>query len=219
MNKNKLLRLFLKDLNPPVNVNGLILHAQLKSDDYIEWDIENPNDVSYSNFVVDGHLEEMFYNFMVMTGTKDSPEWGSNIYEKYCRVGNVRYFYINQELRQKINDKCSDFTSIELHDEEKLNSECYVLNWDIGYEDSEMFNFYLSLELTNPKINDEEVDDDTLDEFIKNFIYNETSQEQELEAVWHIITEIIDNKNMYDSTYMYSNAVIGYFDQFGNGLT
>jgi hypothetical protein len=219
MNKNKLLRLFLKDLNPPVNVNGLILHAQLKSDDYIEWEIENPNDLSYSNFVVDGHLEEMFYNFMVMTGTKDSPEWGSNIYEKYCRVGNVRYFYINQELRQKINDKCSDFTSIELHDEEKLNSECYVLNWDIGYEDSEMFNFYLSLELTNPKINDEEVDDDTLDEFIKNFIYNETSQEQELEAVWHIITEIIDNKNMYDSTYMYSNAVIGYFDQFGNGLT
>jgi hypothetical protein len=219
MNKNKLLRLFLKDLNPPVNVNGLILHAQLKSDDYIEWEIENPNDLSYSNFVVDGHLEEMFHNFMVMTGTKDNPMWGSNIYEKFCRVGNVRYFYINQELRQKINDKCSDFTSIELHDEEKLNSECYVLNWDIGYEDSEMFNFYLSLELTNPKINDEEVDDDTLDEFIKNFIYNESSQEQELDAVWHIITEIIDNKNMYDSTYMYSNAVIGYFDQFGNGLT
>ena len=34
-----------------------------------------------------------------------------------------------------------------------------------------------------------------------------------------IATKIIDNKNMYDSTYMYSNAVIGYFDQFGNGLT
>ena len=32
-------------------------------------------------------------------------------------------------------------------------------------------------------------------------------------------TKIIDNKNMYDSTYMYSNAVIGYFDRFGNGLT
>jgi hypothetical protein len=76
MNKDKLLRLFLKDVNPPVNVNGLILHAQLKSDDYIEWEIENPNDLSYSNFVVDGHLEEMLYNFMVMTGTKDNPMWG-----------------------------------------------------------------------------------------------------------------------------------------------
>ena len=218
MNKDKLLRLFLKTIDTPLNINGLLLYPQL-NEDSIEWEIENPNDVSYSNFVVDGHLEESFYEFMVMTGTKDLPEWGKDIYEKYCRVGNIRYFYMNQELRQKINDKCSNFTSIELHDEEKLNSECYVLNWDIGYEDHEMFNFYLSLELTNPMINGGEIDDDALGEFIQSFIYNESAQEQELDLVWHIITEIIDNKNMYDSTYMYSNAVIGYFDRFGNGLT
>ena len=218
MNKDKLLRLYLKTIDSPLNINGLLLYPQLNKDS-IEWEIENPNDVSYSNFVVDGHLEESFYEFMVMTGTKDLPEWGTDIYEKYCRVGNIRYFYMNQELRQKINDKCSNFTSIELHDEEKLNSECYVLNWDIGYEDHEMFNFYLSLELTNPMINGGEIDDDALGEFIQNFTYNESAQEQELDLVWHIITEIIDNKNMYDSTYMYSNAVIGYFDRFGNGLT
>jgi hypothetical protein len=218
MNKDKLLRLFLKTIDTPLNINGLLLYPQLNKDS-IEWDIENPNDISYSNFVVDGHLEESLYDFMVMTGTKDLPEWGKDIYEKYCRVGNIRYFYINQELRQKINDKCSNFTSIELHDEEKLNSECYVLNWDIGYEDHEMFNFYLSLELTNPMINGGEIDDDALGEFIESFVYNESAQEQELDLVWHIITEIINNKNMYDSTYMYSNAVIGYFDRFGNGLT
>jgi len=218
MNKDKLLKLFIKDLDPPVNINGLLLNPTLKPD-FVEWEIENPNDISYSNFVIDGHLEEKLYDFMVMTGTKDREEWGKDIYEKYCRVGNVRYFYINQELRDKINDKCSKFTSIELRDDEKLNSECYVLNWDIGYEDSEMFNFYLSLELTNPKINGEEVDDDTLGEFIKSFTYNDTATEQELDSIWDIVTIIIDNKNMYDNTYMYSNAVIGYFDQFGNGLT
>jgi len=218
MNKDKLLRLFLKTIDTPLNINGLLLYPQL-NEDSIEWEIENPNDVSYSNFVVDGHLEELLYDFMVMTGTKDLPAWGTKIYEQNCRVGNVKYFYMNQELRQKINDKCSDFTSIELHDDEKLNSECYVLNWDIGYEDHEMFNFYLSLELTNPKINGGEIDDDSLEEFIQSFVYNESAQEQELDLVWHIITEIIDNKNMYDSTYMYSNAVIGYFDRFGNGLT
>lgn len=218
MNKDKLLRLYLKTIESPLNIYGLLLYPHL-NEDSIEWEIKNPNDISYSNYVVDGHLEESLYDFMIMTGTKDLPAWGTDIYEKYCRVGNVKYFYMNQELRQKINDKCSDFTSIELHDEEKLNSECYVLNWDIGYEDHEMFNFYLSLELTNPKINGGEIDDDALGEFVENFVYNETAQEQELDLVWHIITEIIDNKNMYDSTYMYSNAVIGYFDRFGNGLT
>lgn len=218
MNKDKLLRLFLKTIDTPLNINGLLLYPHL-NEDSIEWEIKNPNDISYSNYVIDGHIEELLYDFMVMTGTKDLPAWGTDIYEKYCRVGNVKYFYMNQELRQKINDKCSDFTSIELHDEEKLNSECYVLNWDIGYEDHEMFNFYLSLELTNPMINGGEIDDDALGEFVENFVYNETAQEQELDLVWHIITEIIDNKNMYDSSYMYSNAVIGYFDRFGNGLT
>lgn len=218
MNKDKLLKLYLKTIDTPLNINGLLLYPHL-NEDSIEWEIKNPNDISYSNYVVDGDLEELLYDFMIMTGTKDLPAWGTDIYEKYCRVGNVKYFYMNQELRQKINDKCSDFTSIELHDEEKLNSECYVLNWDIGYEDHEMFNFYLSLELTNPMINGGEIDDDALGEFVENFVYNETAQEQELDLVWHIITEIIDNKNMYDSTYMYSNAVIGYFDRFGNGLT
>ena len=218
MNKDKLLRLFLKTIDTPLNINGLLLYPQL-NEDSIEWEIENPNDISYSNFVVDGHLEESFYEFMVMTGTKDLPEWGKDIYEKYCRVGNVRYFYINQELRDEINNKCSEFTSIELYDDEKLDSECYVMNWDIGYEDSEMFNFYLSLELTNPKIDTVDVDNEPLYDFIQNFVYNETAQEQELDVVWPIISLIIDNKNMYDNTYMYSNAVIGYFDQFGNGLT
>ena len=218
MNKDKLLRLFLKTIDTPLNINGLLLYPQLNKDS-IEWEIENPNDISYSNFVVDGHLEESFYEFMVMTGTKDLPAWGKDIYEKYCRVGNVRYFYINQELRDEINNKCSEFTSIELYDDEKLDSECYVMNWDIGYEDSEMFNFYLSLELTNPKIDTVDVDNEPLYDFIQNFTYNDTAQEQELDVVWPIISLIIDNKNMYDNTYMYSNAVIGYFDQFGNGLT
>jgi len=218
MNKDKLLRLYLKTIDTPLNINGLLLYPQL-NEDSIEWDIENPNDISYSNFVVDGRLEESLYDFMVMTGTKDLPAWGKDIYEKCCRVGNVRYFYINQELRDEINAKCNNFTSIKLVDDEELNSECYIMNWDIGYEDSEMFNFYLSLELTNPKIDNVYVDDDTLYDFIQNFTYNGFAQEQELDAVWHIIGPILDNKNMYDITYMYSNVVIGYFDQFGNGLT
>ena len=218
MNKDKLLRLFLKTIDSPLNIYGLLLYPQL-NEDSIEWEVKNPNDISYSNFVVDGHLEESFYEFMVMTGTKDLPEWGKDIYEKYCRVGNVRYFYINQELRDEINNKCSELTSIELYDDEKLDSECYVMNWDIGYEDSEMFNFYLSLELTNPKIDTVDVDNEPLYDFIQNCTYNDTAQEQELDVVWPIISLIIDNKNMYDNTYMYSNAVIGYFDQFGNGLT
>jgi hypothetical protein len=217
MNKNKLLSLFIKSLDSPTNINGLLLYPQL-NEEKITWKLKNPNDLSYSNPVIDGYLEELLYDFMIMTGTKDRPEWGN--WTEHCKLGNIRHFYINQELRDKINDACNKFTSIKLEDEgNELNSECYVMNWDIGYEDSEIFNFFISLELTNPKINDEEVDDDTLDEFIKEFIYNDTAGEQETDAIWNLITRVIDDKNMYDSSYMIANAVIGYFDQFGNSLT
>ena len=219
MNKDKLLKLYLKDLNPPVNINGLFLHPQL-TDDTIKWKVENPNDISYSNSVVEGHLEELFYNFKVTTGTKDRPEWGTDDYTKYCRIGRADYFYINQELRDKINDKCNDFKTITLDDDgQELISDCYVLNWDIGYENNEVLNVFISLELTNPKINGEDVDDDTLEQFIKDFIYNDTASEQEMDVIWDITKLIVNDKNMFDGIYMYSNPVIGYFDRFGNGLT
>ena len=45
MNKDKLLRLFLKTIDTPLNINGLLLYPQLNKDS-IEWEIENPNDIS-----------------------------------------------------------------------------------------------------------------------------------------------------------------------------
>ena len=92
-------------------------------------------------------------------------------------------------------------------------------NYDFNYQNPESFNFYISLELNNPKIDGEDVNDDFLEDFFKEFIYNETSTDQELDIFWNIIRIVFDYPTMYDNSYMYSNAIVGYFDSFGNSLT
>lgn len=217
MDKNKLLRLFLKDLNPPININGLILKPHF-GDDSIKWEIENPNNLSYSTDVVEGHIQELLYQFQVTTGTKDLPEW-KNCWNKYCTVTDSD-IYINRALSNKINQQCDRLNFIKLIDDGKtLTSDCYVKNWDIEYRDSESLYFHVSLELTNPEVEEiGNIDDDTLNEFIEGFNYNETAQEQETDLLWDIIKPILDEENMYDKDYMMVIGLIQYFDSFGNKL-
>jgi hypothetical protein len=217
MNKNILLRLFLKDLNPPVNINGLILNPHI-GDDSIKWEIENPDNLSYSTDVVEGHLQELLYEFQITTGTKDLPEW-KNCWDKYCKV-NDSDVYINKQLSNEINQQCDRLNSIKLMDDGKvLTADCYVKGWEIEYRDSESLYFHVSLELSNPKTKKlGDIDDDTLAEFIEEFGYNGTAQEQETDILWDIITPILDEENMYDKDYMMVVGLIQYFDSFGNEL-
>jgi hypothetical protein len=220
MNKNRLLSLFLKYLNPPVNINGLILKAQVGFDSII-WEIENPNNLSYSTEVVEGYLQELLYEFQISTGTKDLPEW-KNCWNKYCKV-NDSDVHINRELANKINQQCDRLNIIKLVDGDTLTADCYVRDWSIEYPDTESLYVHVDLELSNPQIigddnEPKDIDNDTLSEFIEEFRYNDTSQEQETDILWEIMIPIMDNPNMYDRDYMFSVGLIKFYDNFGDNL-
>jgi hypothetical protein len=94
-----------------------------------------------------------------------------------------------------------------------------VGNWSLEYPDTDALYFHLDLELSNPKINDEDVDDDTLQDFIQSFVYDDDANEQEQEIISDVMTVIYGEPNLLDHDYMFIMPVIGYFDTFGNGLT
>jgi hypothetical protein len=128
--------------------------------------------------------------------------------------------YINDEIRNEINRIVDGFKTITLDDDsDELISECFVKDWSISYPDTESLYFHLDLELSNPKIKNKPIDDDTLQEFIQSFIYTDTAFEQENNFIWEIVKLLLKQKNLFDEDYMYVNAVIGYYDSFGNGLT
>jgi hypothetical protein len=217
MNINQLLQLFFKFINPPVNINGLILTPHFEGE-LIKWDIENPDNLSYSTEVVNGHIQELLYEFQISTGTKDLPEW-KNCWYKYCKV-NDSDVYINRELSNKINQQCDRLNSIKLMDDGKiLTADCYVKGWSIEYPDTEALYFHVALELSNPQIEEiGEIDNNTLSEFIKEFRHNDTSQEQETDLLWGPIIPIMDEPNMYDKDYMFSVGLIEFYDNFGDWL-
>ncbi|NBU81962.1 MAG: hypothetical protein EBS55_09980 [Flavobacteriaceae bacterium] len=197
-------------------------------DNKIIWEVENPNDVSFSSNVVEGHLEEMLHNFLTLAGivkgysTSPGVDW-RELSQNYCRLSESDVHIVGKDLRNKINQQCDRLNTIKLEDEgQVLTADCYVKDWSIEYPDTEALYFHIVLELTNTHIDwgveSEYVDYDTTSEFLQEFMYNDTSSEQETDLVWPIISVIMEEKNMYDNVYMYSVGLIKYYDSLGNNL-
>jgi hypothetical protein len=223
MVSERLIKLYYNKLKKPTVKYGLVLHPFMV-DNKIKWEVENPNDVSFATNVVEGHLEEMLYNFLRLAGVADinNPSINLNWRElsiNYCKLIESDV-HISRDLSNKINQKCDRLNSIKLYDDGKvLTADCYVRDWSIEYPDTEALYVHVALELSNPQIVEiGEIDNDTLSEFIEEFRYNETSQEQETDILWEIIREINIQKNMFDDVYMFSVGLIEFYDNFGNKL-
>jgi hypothetical protein len=223
MVSEKLIKLYYNKLKKPTIINGLVLHPFLLNNK-IKWEVENPNDVSYSSTVVEGHLEEMLYEFFELAGVVNREkisggiDW-SVIGPKYCRLSK-QDVYISKETRNKINKSLDNFNEIQFNDSGSiLITECFVKNWSVEYPDTESLYFHLDLELFNPNIDKEDVDDDTLQEFIQSFIYDSNSSEQEQDLISEQMSVLYNEKNLIDTDYMFIMPIIGYYDTFGNGLT
>ena len=226
MVSERLIKIYYDKLKKPTILNGLVLHPFMV-DNKIKWEVENPNDVSYSSNVVEGHLEEMLHKFLTLAGlvngysVNPSVDW-SELSQNYCRLSETDV-HIGKDLINKINQQCDRFNSIRLKDDNlTLTSDCYVKDWSIEYPDTEALYFHVSLELTNPRISGdvgpEEVDYDTVSQFLEEFMYNDTSSEQETDLLWKIIIPIMDDPNMYDRDYMFSVGLINFYDNFGDKL-
>ena len=223
MVSERLIKLYYEKLKKPTIIYGLMLHPFMV-DNKIKWEVENPNDVSFSSDVVEGHLEEMLHDFLTLAGlasithVNNGLDW-SQLSRDYCKLTKSDV-YISEKTRNKINDSLENLNKISLVDGSViLDSECVVKNWSLEYPDTEALYFHLDLELFNPKIDGVDVDDDELQDFIQSFIYDDTSHDQETDIIWRAASIVQNEKNLFDHDYMFIAPVIGYYDTFGNGLT
>jgi len=90
MVSERLIKIYYDKLKKPTILNGLVLHPFMV-DNKIKWEVENPNDVSYSSNVVEGHLEEMLHKFLTLAGlvngysTTPGVDW-SRLSRDYCKL-------------------------------------------------------------------------------------------------------------------------------------
>ena len=223
MVSQRLIKLYYDKLKKPTIIHGLVLHPFMV-DNKIKWEVENPNDISFASTVVEGHLEELLHGFLKLAGMTNGwdgtsgLDW-SELSRNYCRL-NKDDVYVSKNTRNKINESLENLNKIKLSDGSViLDSECVVKNWSLEYPDTEALYFHLDLELFNPVIDGNFVEDDELQEFIQSFIYDDDSNEQEQGIISDVMRVIYDEPNLLDHDYMFIVPVIGYYDTFGNGLT
>jgi len=207
MVSERLIKLYYNKLKKPTIIYGLVLHPFMVGYQ-IKWEVENPNDVSFASTVVEGHLEEMLHDFLTLAGITNAhyPSSGldwSQLSIDYCKLTKSDV-YINKEIRNKVNEAFENLREIKLNDSGSiLIAECFIRNWSIEYIDTEALGFHLDLELSNPNIDGENVDDDTLQDYIQSFIYDDTSPDQEAEIIWEAASIVQNEKNLFDNDYMF----------------
>ena len=111
MVSQRLIKLYYNKLKKPTIIYGLVLHPFM-IDDKIRWEYENPNDVSFSTNVVEGHLEEMLHDFLSLAGlaTITNANYGldwSQLSKDYCRLSKEDV-YVSKNTKNKINNSNSN---------------------------------------------------------------------------------------------------------------
>ena len=196
-----------------INFNGIILKPELIDDvqKRIIFNIDNPNDVSYSQAVIENYIDRLFNKFIKIFGL-DRFKIQFEL-DSYLIVNTPEDFYINKtdydNIRQSIvNVKKFRikffFKKVELIGDVKLGSDEFWINGD-----SNEINLTIKARLTNFKLtnNDNQVtelSDDELNDFLNegsngdkyiDFIQDELYDEA-MNYIWNMTT-VTDQDNMY----------------------
>jgi hypothetical protein len=211
----KLIGMYYKSLKKPTNINGLLLYPFME-DGNIRWEYDNQNNVSFNIDTIEGYLEQLIYDFFKLVGLE--PDF-RELTPKYCKIDSPKTLYITNELKSKLEKSLSKIKTIYLFDgEENFKCDSQMINWELKRQDTESLSLYVSFKIYNASIDKEPVDDIKASMWLQEFTYSDEAMESE-EDVIHEATSIIYNeKNIYDSDYMYVNTVLDYYDTEGNPM-
>jgi len=187
--------------NKTFDFNGILLTPIIDdAEDFINWDMQNPNNISYTSYAINNFIDNELFNFSRFTAS----EFYDRLYRKQS-VKVPRKLYINDEDF----DLFFDFArSKEIYhfSEVKATMSVFDISFDVN---SDSFYINLDIKLLNPtnpetseKLNYSEVQDlmfglNEDDRFIE---YIDGLFARLLNEIWEIPT-LIDKDNMSIQVY------------------
>ena len=187
---------WLKGGNKTFDFNGILLTPIIDdAEDFIRWEMKNPNEVSYTRFAINNFIDNELYKFSKVTA--------SEFYDRLYRKQSVKVpkkIYINDEDYDKFVNLVQ---RVETYNYQDVKANMYV--FDMGF-DSDSDSFYINLDIkllnpTNPETSEKlyysEVQDVMLglnedDRFIE---YIDKLFARLLDEIWSTPT-LIDKDNM-----------------------
>ena len=209
LSKNPIKYYFLNFLDQKkININGIYLHP-LFLDDYIEWTVENPNDYSYSKWVIKDELQNEFKFFCNITNVD---------FERYRYKSSVvseipNNCYISENDKTAMNEAGKRIKKIRFEGqvntyEFDFNYERFSVYTSNGEVDIDVYGHITNLKITenqsgykwepNPKTFISEMSEDDYDSW-RDELYNILS------PMYNILS---GNRRFYDNEYDYFDLTI-----------
>ena len=155
-----------------LNFNGIILKPKLINDNYIQFDMDNPNDLSYSEKAITDYVNGLFNEFIKLFGLnrfkiefKSDDKFQINTPKKYY-INKIDYNNISERIVNVKNFRFRFFrTKVDLIGDVKFND--FWINFS-----GEELNLTVNAKLTNFKLENaegvEEISNDELQDFLED---------------------------------------------------
>lgn len=202
----KIFKLFYNSLEKPINVKGILINPNIE-EDKIVWKYENPNNLSFSTYILETYIEDLFCDFCEQAEFTKVPS-----FPIFWDIDSPVTLYINEELKSEIEKLLLEIKDISLWLNNNSNLECksQMDYWKLSQEFSETIFLEVRFNLYDIYIDNESVSTIKASKWIQNYYYKDTAfleGQQLLDEIEYIISE---EETMYDESYMNIAVSIDY---------
>lgn len=181
----------------------------------INWEMENPNNISYTRFAVKNFIEASLEEFFNVTGYEvDSPLGNRRglIRKNYINMDDsIDEVYISSEMERTIEDKLREEAMIGYgnYQIKAKGFDYYISSYheELTFEASMMI-----LEIFNKKLN-KVLDEEEIKKFLENVFQNGDEQELYDILTWHISSILYRSPTIFDQDEMYMRDLVSFFDE------
>jgi hypothetical protein len=202
----EIIKLFYNSLEKPTNIKGILLSPFIEKDKIV-WKYENPNNLSFSTYVLETYIEDLFCDFCEQAEFTKVPS-----FPIFWDIDSPITLYINQELKSKIEKSLLEIKdlSLWLYNNSNLVCKSQMDYWELRQEDSYTIFLEVGLELCDIFIDNESVNTFKASKWIENYYHKVTAfleGQQLLDEIEYMISE---EETMYDESYMNIAVSIDY---------
>lgn len=206
---------FIKDNQIQIDGMRYVSHWVPENKEIEIW-IENVDDVSYSTSVVDEIILNSIKTFSEMVG--ENADKYLDINYPYMGSGGRHGLYINDEDSKRIYKSAEKIKYIG-SDEIELTSSVKVIIEDINLGHNDYFDIYVTIQMTNPKLNGKPINAKELFKYLKkkNYEFFDWYHDNEYDIFNPVLHELMVTvpKNLIDFDWMYVNFMTAIKNQDG----
>ena len=181
----------------------------------IIWEMENPNNISYTRYAVKNFIEASLEEFFNVTGYEvDSPLGGRRglIRNRYVILDNsIDDVYISSEMEITLEDKLRKEVMIGFGNY-RIKTKGFDYDVSSYHEELTLDVSMMILEMFNKKLN-KVLDEEEIKEFLGNVFQNGDESDLYDILTWHISNILYLSPTIFDQDEMYMRDLVSFFDE------